>query len=53
MENVQMLLPIEPAKFWSQLKAVVEEEMELEEITDRWAIFNQKTNGNMVDMKWT
>jgi excisionase family DNA binding protein len=28
MENVQMLLPIDPAKFWSQLKIIVEDAIE-------------------------
>ena len=28
MENVQMLLPIDPAKFWSQLKIIVKDAIE-------------------------
>lgn len=42
MENVQMLLPIEPAKFWSQLKTIVEEVIEQKNVTSSSSQFGQK-----------
>jgi excisionase family DNA binding protein len=42
MENVQMLLPIEPAKFWSQLKTIVEEVMEQKNAESSPSQFGQK-----------
>ena len=41
MENVQMLLPIDPAKFWSQLKIIVEEAIEQKK-TASTSSFGQK-----------
>ena len=42
MENVQMLLPMEPAKFWSQLKAIVEEVIEQKNTASPPSSFGQK-----------
>ena len=42
MENVQMLFPIDPAKFWSQLKSVVEEVIEQKNMTSASLPFAEK-----------
>lgn len=42
MENVQMLLPIDPAKFWRQLKTVVEEVIEQKNAASTSSSFGQK-----------
>ena len=42
MENVQMLLPIDPAKFWCQLKTIVEEVIEQKNAASSSSSFGQK-----------
>lgn len=42
MENVQMLLPIDPVKCWSQLKTIAEEVIEQKNAASSSSSFGQK-----------